>query len=128
MGGAIINDPELTALLEDYIGLYARATLPRWRELFRPDFIATSTNDDGSVTTRSLDEFYERQHTAFATGKPISEVLENTQGERIGDLACDRSDFVWTDGEVTRRGRLMLLFIAERGRLGIQALTFSYLG
>ena len=121
------NDPELQALLDDYIGLYTRATLPRWRELFRPDFIATSTNDDGSVTTRSLDQFYERQRALFATGKSVGEVLENTHGERTGDLACVRSDFVWTDGDVMRRGRLMLLFITERGRLRIQALTFSYL-
>jgi hypothetical protein len=121
------SDPELQALLDDYIGLYGRATLPRWRELFRPDFIATSTNDDGSVTTRSLDQFYERQRALFATGKPIAEVLENTRAERTGDLACVRSDFVWTDGDVSRRGRVMLLLITERGRLRIQALTFSYL-
>lgn len=122
------DDPDVRALLEDYIGLYTRDALPRWRDLFLSGFIATSTNDDGAVTTRSLDEFYDRQRTSFATGKPISEVLENTRIERAGDLASVRSDFVWTDGEATRRGRLMLLLVAERGKLRIQALTFSYLG
>ena len=122
------NDPEVAALLEDYIGLYTRDALPRWRELFLPGFIATSANDDGSVTTRSRDEFYDRQRASFATGKPVSEVLLNTHSERTGDLACVCSDFVWTDGEATRRGRLMLLLIAERGKLRIQALTFSYHG
>jgi hypothetical protein len=122
----MIDDPEVAALLEDYIGLYARDTLSRWRKLFLPGFIATSTNEDGSVTTRSLEEFYERQRAAFATGKPVSEVLRNTHSERTGDLVCVRSDFVWTDGEATRRGRLMLLLVAERGKLRIQALTFSY--
>jgi len=121
------DDPDLTALLDDYIGLYARETLPRWRSLFLPGFVAASTNEDGSVTIRSLDEFYDRQQRSFATGKPISEALENTHVERTDDLACVRSDFVWTDGETRRRGRLMLLLIAERGKLRIQALTFSYL-
>lgn len=121
------NDTDVSALLEDYIGLYTREALPRWRALFLPGFVATWTNADGSVTTRSLDEFYERQQATFATGKPIREVLENTHAERTGDLACVRSEFVWTDGEATRRGRLMLLLIAEQGKLRIQALTFSYL-
>ena len=121
------DDPDLTALLDDYIGLYARETLPRWRSLFLPGFVAASTNEDGSVTIRSLDEFYDRQQRSFATGTPISEALENTHVERTDDLACVRSDFVWTDGETMRRGRLMLLLIAERGKLRIQALTFSYL-
>ena len=58
----------------------------------------------------------------------MSEVLENTRVERTGKLAFVRSDFVWSDGTVTRRGRLMMLLIAERGRLKIQALTFSYNG
>jgi len=122
------SDPEAAALLKDYIGLYAAGTLERWRELFLPTFIATSTNEDGSLTTRSLDEFYERQRKSFGTGKPVSEVLENTRIERTGKLAFVRSDFVWTDGEATLRGRLMLLLIVERDRLRIQALTFSYNG
>ena len=128
MARAMISDPEVSALLEDYINLYTRDTLERWRALFLPGFIAASTNEDGSVTTRNLEEFCERQRTAFATGKPVSEILEHTQTERAGDMASVRSDFVWTDGEAVRRGRLMLLLIAERGKLRIQALTFSYLG
>ena len=125
---APVNDPAVAALLEDYIGLYKRETLGRWRELFLPGFTATSTNDDGSVTTRSLDEFYERQRTSFASGKPVRERLENTQIQRTGKLASVRSDFAWTDGDVTRRGRLMLLLVVEHDRLRIQALTFSYNG
>jgi hypothetical protein len=35
-------------LLEDFIGLYARATLPRWRGLFLPGFTAAAMNEDGS--------------------------------------------------------------------------------
>jgi len=121
-------DPEVAALLDDYIGLYARDTLDRWRALFLPAFAAVSTNDDGSITTRTLDEFLERQPSLFATGKPVSEVLEDVRSERRGPLAWVGADFVWTDGEITRRGRLMLLLISERGRLRIHSLTFTYHG
>jgi hypothetical protein len=123
-----MNDPEVTALLDDYIRLYARDTLPRWRELFLPGFIATSFNEDGSTTTRTLDEFYERQRGLFASGKPVSEVLSATQVRRTGSLAAVNADFVWTDSEVTRNGRLMMLLILDRGKLKVQALTFSYYG
>jgi len=116
-------------LLKDFIGLYARATLPRWRGLFLPSFTAAATNEDGSVTTWTLDQFYERQRQLFASGKPVSEVLHNTETLRNGDLACVRSDYVWTDGEAKRPGRLMMLIIADRGgELKIQSLTFSYRG
>ena len=58
----------------------------------------------------------------------MSEVLHNTETRQDGALALARSEFVWTDGEVRRPGRLMLLAIAERGELRIQALAFSYRG
>ena len=125
---ASVNDSELSALLDDYIGLYRGDTLARWRDLFLPDFIATSTDDDGSTTTRGLEAFYERQRALFATGRPVSEVLQNTKVQRTGSLASVTSDFVWTDTEITRHGRLMMLLIVERGKLRIQALTFSYHG
>lgn len=123
-----MHDPDVGALLEDYIGLYARDALPRWRELFLPGFIATSYNEDGSTTTRSLPEFYERQRGLFASGKAVGEVLSNPQVSRTGSLASVSADFVWTDGEVTRPGRLMMLLILDRGALRVQALTFSYYG
>jgi hypothetical protein len=122
------HDPELDALLRDYIRLYTRDSLPEWRELFLPEFVATAINEDGSTTTRGLDAFYERQQGLFATGKPVSEALHNTVTSRTGSLACVYSEYVWTDGEVTRPGRLMMLVVAERGALKIQSLTFSYHG
>ena len=85
-----------------------------------------STNHDGSVTTWDLDEFFERQRRSFATGKPISEVLENVATERTRQAGAVRADFVWTDGDVRRRGRLMLLLIELHGELRIQSLAFSY--
>ncbi len=119
-------DRDVSRLLDDYIGLYTRETLERWRDLLLPGFTATSTNDDGSLTTRNRDEFYERQRALFATGKPVREVLENTKIDRNGNLAYVGSDFVWSDGETRRRGRLMLLLMLYRREFRIQALTFSY--
>ena len=120
------DDPALAALLRAYIDLYARDSLSRWRELFLPEFVALSTNPDGSVTTWSLDDFFERQRNSFATGKPISEVLENVSTERRGPLVHVAAEFVWTDGEVRRRGTLMLLIVERRGELRIQSLAFGY--
>lgn len=119
-------DPAVAELLRDYIGLYQRDTLPRWRELFQPGFVAASTNPDGSISVRSLDEFYERQRRFFETGQAVSEVLENTRVERRGRLASVVSDFVWTGGELTRRGRLVLVLVEEQGKLRVQSLAFSY--
>jgi microcystin degradation protein MlrC len=61
------DDPALAALLHDYIALYARDTLERWRQLFLPEFVASSVNDDGSVTVWDLDAFFERQRSSFGT-------------------------------------------------------------
>jgi hypothetical protein len=118
----------LDEVLEAFIGLYTREALPRWRELFLPGFTAAATNADGSVSTWTLEEFYERQRSLFASGKPVSEILLNTEKQRSGDLACVRSDYVWTDGEAKKPGRLVMLLIAERGRFKIQSLAFSYHG
>jgi hypothetical protein len=118
----------LDQVVADFLRLYTRDGLPRWRELFLPGFVAAATNPDGAVTTWTLDEFYERQRALFATGKPVSETMMNTHTERTGDIACVRSDYVWTDGEVKRPGRLLMILVAERGRFRIQSLAFSYLG
>ena len=117
----------LDEVVAAFIGLYRRETLAEWGELFRPDFVAAATNPDGTVSSWTLGEFYERQRGLFASGKPVSETMSNTDKTLVGGLACVRSDYVWTDGEVERPGRLVMLLIAERGRFRIQALGFSYL-
>lgn len=118
----------LDEVLDAFIELYARDSLERWCELFLPAFVAAATNADGGVSTWTLDEFYERQRGLFASGKPVSEVLVNVEKLRNEDLACVRADYVWTDGEVKRPGRLAMLLIAENGRFRIQSLAFSYRG
>jgi hypothetical protein len=121
-----MKENDVRALLADYIGLYRRETLPRWRELFLPQFVATTRGSDGTLTTWGLDAFYERQRTSFETGRPITEVLENTSIDCAANFACVRSDFVWSDGTVSRRGKLMLLLVSAQGRAYVQALAFSY--
>jgi hypothetical protein len=125
-GGGSADDNDLSRLLADYLGRYTREGLPRWRELFLPEFVAMASNDDGSVTAWNLDSFMARQNAAFATGKPIRETMHNTHIERTGPLAGVRSDFTWTDGEVVRHGRLMLQLVRTGGTWKILALTFGY--
>ncbi|HEY7474743.1 MAG TPA: nuclear transport factor 2 family protein [Vicinamibacterales bacterium] len=120
------RDARLKHVLDDYIRLYARDTLADWRSLFLPTFVAGSTNEDGTVTTRTLDEFYERQRGFFATGRAIREILENVRVERDGRLATMRADFVLHDNDARRRGKLMMLLIETRGEFRIQSLTFTY--
>ena len=101
-----------------------RTGLAEWKALFLPGFTATYTNDDGSVTTRTLEEFYERQRAAFERG-PVSETLHDVHITRDGRLAQVVSGFDFTSGGTTRRGRLMLLMIETEGQLRIVALAFS---
>lgn len=111
--------------MDGYIGLYRRETLEKWKTLFTAGFTATYTNDDGSVTTRTLEEFYERQRAAFAAGE-VSETLHNVRIHRAGRLAHVFADFRFMSRGATRPGQLMLLIIEEKGQLRIAALTFTY--
>jgi len=119
-------DAEIDALLRDYIGLYTRDTLDTWRGLFHPGFVAAFTNDDGTTTARTLDEFVARQRNYFATGRPIREELADVQVERQGRLATVRAAFTLHDGPAEKKGRLMMLLIRDRDRFVIQALVFTY--
>jgi hypothetical protein len=118
-------DTAVQRVLDDYIGLYRGDALERWKTLFLPGFTASYTNDNGTVTTRNLEEFYERQRRAFAAG-PVSETLHNVRMQRVGRLAHVFADFQFTGRGSTRPGQLMLLMIEEKGQLKIAALTFTY--
>ena len=117
----------LDEVVEAFLGLYTKDKLAQWKELFLPGFVAAATNADGTVTSYDLEQFYERQRALFASGKPVSETMTNTEKTRSGRLASVRSDYVWTDGTAKKPGRLMMLLVEERGRFRIQALAFSYL-
>jgi len=126
-GGApgAADDEAVQRVLDDYIGLYKKDSLAQWKTLFLPGFTASYTNEDGTITTRNLDEFYDRQRNAFAAGD-VSETLHNVKIQRAGRLAHVFADFRFTSRGATRPGQLMLLMIEDRGQLKIAALTFSY--
>jgi hypothetical protein len=113
-------------VVEDYIGLYSKERLPEWKALFLPTFTATYTNADGTVSVRTLEEFYESQRAGFAKG-PMSETLHDLRITYEGRLAHAVAGFDFTSSGNTRRGQLMLLLIESKGEFKIAALTFSYL-
>ena len=114
-------------VVDDYIGLYTRERLPEWKQLFLPSFTAAYTNADGTVSTRTLEEFYESQRSGFARG-PMSETLHDVRITREGHLAHAFAGFEFTSGGKPRRGQLMLLLIESEGQFRIAALAFSYHG
>lgn len=119
-------DRSLDQLVADYIGLYTKETLPRWRTLFLPTFSVASTTAEGGVSTRGLEQFYAAQERGFATSRSMGERLESVRVERRGRMASVWADFVfWQDGE-TSRGRLVLLAIHQREGWRFHSLMFSY--
>src|SRR5262245_45004098 len=120
------SDPApVRRVVDEYIRLYTRERLPEWKQLFLPSFTASYTNADGTVSTRSLEEFYESQRAGFARG-PMSETLHDVRITREGHLAHAFAGFEFTSGGNSRRGQLMLLLIESQGQFRIAALAFSY--
>lgn len=113
-------------LVADYIGLYAGSTLERWRRLFHPAVVVAFPADDGSITTRGLDEFVERQRNYFATGRTISERLENVRIDMGRRIARVSADFVFVDDGEARPGKLGLHLAEGQDGWRIVAVLFSY--
>lgn len=119
-------DRGLDRLVADYIDLYTRDALPRWKALFLPTFTVASTAADGGVSTRNLDQFYAAQERGFSSSRSMGERLENVRVDRGGRLASVWADFVfWQDADSTR-GRLVLLAIHQREGWRFHSLMFSY--
>jgi hypothetical protein len=119
------DDAAVRRVVDEYIGLYRVETLDRWKALFLPGFTATVVSADGTVTTRTLAEFFESQRGAFARG-PVSETLENVKIDRAGHLAHVFADFYFTSGGNTRHGQLILVMVEEKGQFKIATLAFTY--
>jgi hypothetical protein len=126
--GMPASGDDLDKVVADYVGLYRRDTLSEWKTLFLPSFTVASTREDGSVRTRSLEEFFSDQKRYLESGREIREVLKNVRTERQGRLASVWADFVLTEDGAERRGKLVLLLIEESGRFKIHSLMFSYYG
>lgn len=125
-GSDVAPDSALGQLVHDYIALYRRDSLDRWQTLFLPSFTVAFTNPDGSITQRNLEQFVERQRQGFARSPDMHEVLENVRIDQQGSLAGVWADFVFTADGKSRRGKLVMLCIRDRGTWRIQSLLFSY--
>jgi hypothetical protein len=124
-----LPDPARAAvdrLVADYIGLYAAPTLDRWRTLFHPAVVVAFPDDDGSIRTRTLDEFVTRQQNYFATGRRISERLENLRVDMGRRIARVSADFIFMDEGEGRPGKLGLHLAEGKDGWKIVAVLFSY--
>ena len=129
VAAASSGDPTRAAvdtLLADYIGLYAGPTLDSWRMLFHPAVVVASPDDDGSIRTRTLDEFVTRQKNYFATGRRISERLENVRIDMGRRIASVSADFIFIDQGEERPGKLGLHLAEGKDGWKIVAVLFAY--
>ncbi len=113
-------------VVTDYIGLYTRTTLDRWRELFHPALTVVSPGDDGAIRVRALDAFFKAQKDRFETGRPVSERLENVRIDPGWRIARVSADFVFTDKGRSSRGSLGLHLARANDGWRIVAILFSY--
>jgi len=113
-------------LVADYIALYSGPTLDRWSALFHPALRVAFPAADGAVRTLDAAEFVERQRAYFATGRHISERLENVQIEMGRRIARVSADFVFEDDGKERPGKLGLHLVEGPGGWKIVALLFAY--
>lgn len=122
-------DPPRAAVdrvVADYIGLYTGPTIDRWRTLFHPAVVVASPDEDGSIRTRTLDEFVTRQKNYFATGRRISERLENVRIDMGRRIARVSADFVFMDEGDERPGKLGLHLAEGKDGWRIVAVLFAY--
>ena len=113
-------------LVTDYIGLYAGSTLEPWSRLFHPAVVVAFPDDDGAIVTRTLDEFVKRQRDYFATGRKISERLENVRVDMGRRIARVSADFVFVDEGDERPGKLGLHLAEGKDGWKIVAVLFAY--
>ena len=123
------TDPARAAVervVADYIGLYAGPTIDRWRTLFHPAVVVAFPDEDGSIRTRTLDEFVTRQKNYFATGRRISERLENVRVDMGRRIARVSADFIFIDQGEERPGKLGLHLAEGKDGWRIVAVLFAY--
>ena len=113
-------------LVADYIGLYTGPTLERWQTLFHPAVVVAFPDDDGSIRMRTLDVFVTRQRNYFATGRNISERLENVRIDMGRRIARVSADFIFVDEGEGRHGELGLHLAQGESGWKIVAVLFAY--
>lgn len=125
---AVSGRAAVDRVLDDYIGLYAAPTLDRWQALFHPAVVVAFPGDEGAIVTRTLDEFVQRQKNYFATGRKISERLENVRVDMGRRIARVTADFIFVDEGEERPGKLGLHLAEGTDGWKIVAVLFSYDG
>jgi len=113
-------------LVSDYIALYSGPTLERWSALFHPELRVAFPGANGTVRTLDAAEFIERQRAYFATGRRISERLENVRIEMGRRIARVSADFVFEDAGEERPGKLGLHLVEGPGGWKIVSVLFAY--
>jgi hypothetical protein len=113
-------------VLADYVGLYARPSLERWKALFHPSLTAASPQPDGTILVRDLDRFFEAQRSYLETGRAIAERLENVRVELGRRIARVAADFVLVEDGAEQRGKLGLHLVEGRDGWRIVAIVFAY--
>ncbi len=115
-------------LLSDYTGLYAADTLDRWSRLLHPALSVAYSDASGAVRVLDRDQFLRRQRDHFASGRRISERLENVRVETGRRIARVTADFVFVSDGEERRGALGLHLVKDGDDWTIVAILFSYDG
>jgi hypothetical protein len=113
-------------IVADYIGLYSGPTLEPWSQLFHPAVVVAFPGDDGAIVTRTRAEFVLRQKNYFATGRKISERLENLRVDMGRRIARVSADFVFVDEGEERPGKLGLHLAEGEDGWKIVAVLFAY--
>jgi hypothetical protein len=116
----------LQQTIKDYIALYKKDTLDQWKNLFHPSVVVFFPAEDGSIATRNLEEFLERQRNYFAKRKSITERLENVQVHEGTRIARVVADFIFIDEGEERPGKLGLHLVEGLDGWKIVSVLFSY--
>ncbi len=122
------RDPAIARLLAAYTGLYAADTLDRWSRLLHPALSVAYSDASGAVRVLDRDQFLRRQRDHFASGRRISERLENVRVETGRRIARVTADFVFVSDGEERRGALGLHLVKDGDDWTIVAILFSYDG
>lgn len=116
----------LDRAVADYVGLYTRSTLDRWKVLFHPTLVVAHPGENGGIRTRGLDEFFKAQRDYFETGRAISERLENVRIEAGWRIARVSADFVFVDEGQESRGKLGLHLVETADGWKVTSVVFAY--
>lgn len=116
----------LDKTVADYVGLYARSTLDRWKSLFHPSVVVAYPLENGGIKARGLDEFFKAQKDYFETGRAVSERLEHVRIDAGWKIARVSADFVFVDEGVESRGKLGLHLVEAAEGWKITSVVFAY--